>query len=87
MLISFAGNVTYKKADALRDVLRKIPLSKLLLETDAPYLSPEPWRGKPNTPQLVRYTYEAAAALLGIPAEELCLHVASNGRGLFNLPE
>jgi TatD DNase family protein len=85
--ISFAGNVTYKKADKLRDVLKRIPLSSLLLETDAPYLSPEPWRGKLNSPERIRYTYGAAADLLGIAAEELCLQVAATGQRVFNLPE
>ena len=85
--ISFAGNVTYKKSDSLRDVLMRIPLSSLLLETDAPYLSPEPWRGKMNSPERIRYTYAAVADLLEMPVNELCLQVAANGQRVFNLPE
>ena len=62
-LISFAGNVTYKKNHTLRTTLGKIPLNRLLLETDSPYLSPEPHRGKINTPQNMPYIYHTAASV------------------------
>ena len=85
--LSFAGTLTYKKAEDIREVLRRTPIDRILFETDAPYLSPVPLRGKINRPQLVRYTYEAGATLLDIPVQELADRVRENGRRLFNLPE
>ena len=84
--ISFAGNLTYRNAPELRDVLKKLPLHSLLLETDAPYLSPEPRRGRINRPSNVRFTYKAAADILGLETEELVYTVRRNMEKLFNLP-
>ncbi len=61
--ISFSGKLTFKKLDTLREVAKKIPLERLLIETDAPYLSPVPHRGKPNQPGYVSYTAECLADL------------------------
>ena len=84
--LSFAGNLTYKNAENLRDALRAVPPERLLLETDSPYLAPVPHRGKPCHPGLVVETYRTAAAVLGVELEALREHVAANAAELFGLP-
>jgi TatD DNase family protein len=69
--ISFAGNVTFKKAVELQEVARKIPADRLLVETDSPYLSPEPVRGRRNEPAHVRYVVQFLAQLRGEPCQSL----------------
>jgi TatD DNase family protein len=69
--ISFAGNVTYRTAEPLRAAARLVPLERLLVETDAPYLTPHPLRGKPNQPANVVHTARALAAERGFAYEEL----------------
>ena len=69
--ISFSGIVTFKNAGALKDVARQIPLERLLVETDSPYLAPVPHRGKTNRPALVRDVAQEVARLRGIPLGEL----------------
>lgn len=69
--ISFAGPVTFKKAPRLQEAAINVPLDRLLIETDSPYLSPEPMRGRRNEPAHVRYVAEKIAELRGIPVEEL----------------
>jgi TatD DNase family protein len=70
--VSFAGNMTFKKNEELRKVLKMVPLDRLLLETDSPYLTPEPRRGEwPNTPANVKLVYQRAATELGIETREL----------------
>jgi len=69
--ISFAGNITYPKAHNLREVLKKTPLDRLLLETDSPFLSPQKKRGKPNKPAYIFYTLEFTAGILKMPPEKL----------------
>ncbi len=69
--ISFAGPVTFKKAPKLQEAATHVPLDRLLIETDSPYLSPEPMRGRRNEPTHVRFVAEKIAALRGIPVEEL----------------
>ncbi len=81
--ISFAGNVTYPKADNLREVLKKVPLERLLLETDSPFLSPQKKRGKPNKPSNIFYTLEFVADFLGIDKEELEKITDENALRLF----
>ncbi len=81
--ISFAGNVTYPKADNLREVLKKVPLDRLLLETDSPFLSPQKKRGKPNKPSNIFYTLEFVADFLGIDKEELEKITDENALRLF----
>lgn len=83
-LISFTCNVTYKKAQNLRDIIKITPLDKLLLETDAPYLSPEGFRGKRNEPVQVRLLAEFVAKLKGIRLEEVAKVTTENARSLFN---
>ncbi|NPA53526.1 MAG: TatD family hydrolase [Aquificae bacterium] len=81
--ISFAGNVTYPKAENLREVLKKVPLDRLLLETDSPFLSPQKKRGKPNKPSHIFYTLEYVAHLLNLPKEELEKITDRNALNLF----
>lgn len=71
LFISVSGIATFKKSDALRAVLQDVPLERLLVETDAPYLAPMPHRGKRNEPAFVRYTADALAKLKGVGAREL----------------
>jgi TatD DNase family protein len=85
-LISFAGNVTFKKADDLRAVAREIPLERILAETDSPYLAPVPYRGKRNEPAYVRETTRALAGLRNMKEDELGLQAARNFSGFFHLP-
>ncbi len=81
--ISFAGNLTYKSADGLRDAARLVPEDRLLVETDAPFLAPVPRRGKRNEPAFVRHTLERLAEVRGVAAEELAAATAANAERLF----
>jgi TatD DNase family protein len=83
--ISFSGIVTFKNAGALREVVREVPLDRLLVETDAPYLAPIPMRGKPNEPAFVRYTAAKIAELKGLPAEEVARQTSDNFFRLFRI--
>ena len=76
--LSFAGNVTFKNAQNLRDALKVTPLDRLLVETDAPFLTPVPLRGRPNAPYLVPITVRFMAAELGIDVDELSRQLAAN---------
>lgn len=69
--ISFSGIVTFKNADELREVATQVPLDRLLIETDSPYLAPVPFRGKPNEPRYVQNVAEKIAELRGMPVTEL----------------
>ena len=83
--ISLSGIVTFRNAEALRDVARKIPSDRLLVETDAPYLAPVPHRGKPNLPQYVREVAEYLAVLRGVSYETLVEQTGENFFRLFPL--
>ena len=84
--ISFAGMVTFKKSQDLRDCAASVPLERLLVETDCPYLSPEPMRGKrPNEPARVKYTAECIAKARGIPLKELAAATTANACRLFGI--
>jgi TatD DNase family protein len=87
MHISFAGQLTFtnRKFDALREVARCVPLDRLLVETDSPYLAPEPHRGGRNEPAHVAITARRLAELRGMTPEELALHTTANARKLFRL--
>jgi TatD DNase family protein len=75
---SFAGNITIKRNQHLRDSLKAMPISKILVETDAPFLTPEPLRGRPNAPYLVPITVRFMADQLGMDANELSGQIAQN---------
>jgi TatD DNase family protein len=83
--ISFSGIVTFKSATELREVARKVPLDRMLVETDSPYLAPVPHRGKTNQPGYVKHTAEAIAALCGLPFEELASATTDNFFRLFRI--
>ncbi|MGQ2914917.1 TatD family hydrolase [Microbacterium aurantiacum] len=76
--LSFAGNVTFKNAQNLRDALAVTPLERILVETDAPFLTPTPHRGRPNAPYLIPVTVRFLAAELGVELDELCARIAAN---------
>lgn len=76
--LSFAGNVTFKNAQNLRDALAVTPRERMLVETDAPFLTPIPHRGRPNAPYLVPLTVRFMAAELGLEVDELCAQLAAN---------
>lgn len=81
--ISFSGIVTFRNADELRDVARKVPLERMLIETDSPYLAPTPYRGKPNEPKYVGRVAETIAELRGMRPEELAEVTGENFYSLF----
>ncbi|HIQ25332.1 MAG TPA: TatD family deoxyribonuclease [Persephonella sp.] len=85
--ISFAGNITYPKAESLREVLKRVPLDRLLLETDSPFLAPQKKRGKPNKPSYIFYTRDFVANLLGISPEELEKITDENAKKLLKIPQ
>lgn len=81
--ISISGIVTFKSAQSLRDVIDRVPLDRLLVETDAPYLAPVPFRGKPNEPSYTRYTAERVAEVKGVSLETLAEATTANFFKLF----
>jgi TatD DNase family protein len=83
--VSFAGNVTYPSAEELREAARRIPGDRLLVETDSPYLSPQPRRGRPNEPANVVHTAAALAEARGEDAEELAARLDANATAAFSL--
>lgn len=84
-LISFAGNVTFKKAENLRDAARVVPLDRLLVETDCPFLTPVPFRGKRNEPAFVVHTAAFLAEFYGIDVSELASRTTRNFLDLFGI--
>ncbi|MGH8632695.1 MAG: TatD family hydrolase [Burkholderiales bacterium] len=76
--ISFSGIVTFKNAAALREVAKQVPLERMLIETDSPYLAPVPYRGKTNEPALVRYVAEEIARLRDVPLEQVASATSEN---------
>jgi TatD DNase family protein len=83
--VSFAGNVTYPSAEELREAARRIPGDRLLVETDSPYLSPQPRRGRPNEPANVVHTSAALAEARGEDADELAARLDANATAAFSL--
>ncbi len=82
--ISISGIVTFKNASELRDVVSKMPLDRLLIETDSPYLAPVPYRGKSNEPKYVADVAQFIATMLGMPVEKLAEITSENYYRLFN---
>ncbi len=85
LYISFAGMLTYKSAGDLRGVAAQVPLDRVLVETDSPYLAPVPMRGKRNEPAYVVHTAACLAGLLGLDVETLAAHTTANARQLFGI--
>ena len=83
--ISFSGIVTFKNAAALREVAKKVPLERMLIETDSPFLAPVPYRGKTNEPGLVRYVAEEIGRLRGVSLDEVATATSKNFFRLFKI--
>ena len=83
--ISFSGIVTFRNATALHDVARRVPLDRMLIETDSPYLAPAPHRGKRNQPAWVRHVGEEIARLRGIATEAVAAATSANFFRLFHI--
>ena len=82
-VMSFAGNLTFTSAQNLRDAAAVAPADLLLTETDAPFLTPVPWRGKPNSPALTAYTVRFLAEVKGMELAELCDQITATGERLY----
>ncbi|MBA3537121.1 MAG: TatD family hydrolase [Tatlockia sp.] len=85
--ISLSGILSFKNATILHDVAKKVPLDRLLIETDSPYLAPVPFRGKQNHPALVKYVAQALSELRQVSYEEIAKHTTENFYRCFNLEE
>ncbi|MEA3386370.1 MAG: TatD family hydrolase [Thermodesulfobacteriota bacterium] len=86
LFISITGIVTFSKAEVVKEVVRYVPLERLLIETDSPFLSPVPFRGKPNEPARVVHVAEEIARIKDVPLEEIARCTSANARDLFRLP-
>jgi TatD DNase family protein len=83
--ISVPGSITYKNAESFREIVRKLPLEYLLVETDAPFLTPVPFRGKRNEPGYVRYTAEKVAEIKKVSIEKVAEATTANAFRVFRL--
>lgn len=81
--LSFAGTVTFKNAASLREAASVVPLSRMLVETDAPYLTPAPYRGRPNASYLVPFTVRCLADIKGVAEESLCAALSETSQAVF----
>jgi TatD DNase family protein len=84
-VLSFPGVITFRNAPALRAAAAVVPLDQLLVETDAPFLTPHPHRGKPNAPRLLPLTVHGLAAACGHPVEEICAALAGTAERVFGI--
>ena len=82
--IGVGGIITFKNADEVRDIIKEVPLNRLLIETDSPYLAPDPFRGKPNEPAFVKYTLLKLSELTNIAPKELIKITRNNTYNLFS---
>jgi TatD DNase family protein len=85
-MVSFTGNITYPKAQNIRDVAKALPLSNILIETDSPYLAPQPFRGKRNEPAYVLEVAKALANVRDLDLQETAATTSENFRRFFRLP-
>ncbi len=85
--ISFSGIITFKNAHELREVVKQVPMDRLLVETDSPYLAPVPYRGKQNYPGYVRYVAEEIARIKSVTIEEVAEKTTANFMTLFSIEE
>jgi len=83
--ISFSGIITFKNASTLREIVKKVPLDRLLVETDSPYLAPIPYRGRPNEPKNVIEVAQCVAELRGIGFDAICEQTSMNFLSLFRI--
>lgn len=81
--LGFTGPITYKKNDALREIVRRMPLDRIVVETDGPYLSPQPVRGQRNEPAFVRHVADRIAEIRGLPQEQMANITTENAACLF----
>ncbi|TAM88596.1 MAG: TatD family deoxyribonuclease, partial [Jatrophihabitans sp.] len=86
-VLSFSGVITFRNAPALREAAAVVPRDQVLVETDAPFLTPHPHRGTPNAPRYLPLTARALAAVLGCSDESLAVCLAATGRRVFGLPD
>jgi TatD DNase family protein len=82
-VLSFAGTLTFANAGYLREAAARTPVGQLLVETDSPFLTPVPFRGRPNASRLVPHTVRALAEVTGVELEELCAHLTANAERVF----
>ena len=87
LYLSFTGVLAFPRSSDLRDILSKIPVDRVFFETDSPYLSPPPKRGKRNIPENVKYIVEVAASELGLNVHDLARMTTQTGRDFFNIPK
>jgi len=85
LLLSFTGIITFKNAKEVQAIVKTIPLEKIMIETDSPYLSPEPFRGKRNEPFYVRYVAEKIAELKGLSYDEVAEVTSNTAKNFFNI--
>ena len=85
LFVSFTCNITFKNAQRLRDVAKAVPMDRLLLETDAPFLAPQVFRGKRNEPSYVKYLAEELTRIKGLSFEEVARITTENARSLFKI--
>jgi TatD DNase family protein len=83
--LSFSGTVTFKNASALREAAVVVPLELMLVETDAPFLTPAPYRGRPNSPYLIPYTVRALAQVKGVDEDVVAAATATNAESVFGV--
>jgi len=83
--VSFTGNITFKKAELLRNYVKRTPLENMMIETDCPYLAPEPFRGQRNEPTFVAYIAKAIAELKGISEDEVAAATTGNAKEFFKI--
>ncbi len=85
--LSFSGILTFKSAQASRDVARFVPMDRMLIETDSPYLAPTPYRGKVNNPSYVPWVAKQIAEIKQLAVEEVALATTNNTEQLFRMPK